>query len=95
MVDLNDLYRFFDERCVKASSNLSFQAFVTAFEHWLPEDKRHECTRDDIFYLMQSQDRFDMHVSRNAITGQKVTVLCCAIWSKVSIIPVSRYWMKI
>lgn len=79
MVDLDDLYRFFDERCVKANTNLSFQAFITAFERWLPEGRRQECTRDDIFFLMQGQDRFALHVSRSAITGQKVTVLCCAI----------------
>lgn len=74
MIDLDDLTQFMNERCVKTGSNLPFNAFVEALRRWMIPARRHEVTRDDVFYLMQGQDRFDLDVQSG-----KVTVLGCAI----------------
>ena len=74
MIDLDDLNTFMDQCCVKTGSNLTFNAFVEALRRWMTPARRHEVTRDDVFYLMQGQDRFDLDVRRG-----KVTVLGCAI----------------
>ena len=62
LVDLHDLKRFIDERCTKSKTTLPFSAFVTAFNRWLPTS----IARDDVFFLMQGQDRLDMHVAGKA-----------------------------
>ena len=66
MVDLHNLERFINERCVKSKTTLPFSAFVTAFNRWLPTGI--SIARDDVFFLMQGQNYLDMHaIERRAL----------------------------
>lgn len=65
---------FMGERCVISKANISFAAFYLAFEQWLAPSQRHQLTGAGLIWLMQAQDRFNLHVE-----GRKVFVLNCTI----------------
>lgn len=73
-VDLDTLNSFLDEKCTSSKANIPFVAFQLAFQRWLPSNQRYQVTRDGLFWLMQAQDRFNLHVE-----GRKVFVLNCTI----------------
>lgn len=79
MIDIDDLIPFLNEKCVVVNTHISFAAFHHAFKQWLPGDRRHESNPNELFDLMQEQDRFDLHVVSLRNGGRKVFVLKCAI----------------